>query len=120
MDEDIYLMPCNIQMVIILTTHFLTLDTCRPCDLLLWGGISAGCCSERGDEKSYFISVLSEDRSDLVVTSGPRNRRVPGSKPDSTKETPCKRAWWTPNPSGQMLSHWCGAEAWRGGVVLVI
>ncbi|GBO30974.1 hypothetical protein AVEN_212465-1 [Araneus ventricosus] len=27
-------------------------------------------------------------------------RRVPGSKPDSTEEQPCKRVWGTLNPSG--------------------
>ncbi|GBM74306.1 hypothetical protein AVEN_207229-1 [Araneus ventricosus] len=37
----------------------------------------------------------------LVVWFQPRGRRVPGSKPDSTEEPPCKRAWCMPNPSGR-------------------
>ncbi|GBM40023.1 hypothetical protein AVEN_250496-1 [Araneus ventricosus] len=39
-------------------------------------------------------------RGGLVVRSPPRDRRVPDSKPDFTKEPPCKRVWHTSNPSG--------------------
>ncbi|GBL89048.1 hypothetical protein AVEN_255191-1 [Araneus ventricosus] len=60
----------------------------------------------------------------LVVSSRLRGRRVPGSKPDSTEEPPCKWVWCTLNPSGPNFLVWCGAEVRRGGasssVVLVI
>ncbi|GBN93735.1 hypothetical protein AVEN_145381-1 [Araneus ventricosus] len=39
-------------------------------------------------------------RGGLIVRPRPRRRRVPGSKPDSTEEPPCKRFWCTLNPSG--------------------
>ncbi|GBO43466.1 hypothetical protein AVEN_242382-1, partial [Araneus ventricosus] len=42
------------------------------------------------------------------------DRRIPGSKPDSTEDPPCM------GPvarsiirSGQTSSRWCGAEVWR-------
>ncbi|GBO06198.1 hypothetical protein AVEN_35138-1 [Araneus ventricosus] len=43
-----------------------------------------------------------------VSTSG---RRGPGSKPDSTQKTPCKRVRRTLNPSGQNVLPlvWCGS-----------
>ncbi|GBN28263.1 hypothetical protein AVEN_235231-1 [Araneus ventricosus] len=52
-----------------------------------------------------------------MVRSRSQDRRVPGSKPDSTKEPPFKRVWCMLNPSGPnvLLLVWCGAEAWRGG-----
>ncbi|GBL90533.1 hypothetical protein AVEN_179452-1 [Araneus ventricosus] len=45
-------------------------------------------------------------RSGLVVRSRPRGWRVPGLKPDSTEELPCKRAWCTPN---LLQLVWCGS-----------
>ncbi|GBM98861.1 hypothetical protein AVEN_44867-1 [Araneus ventricosus] len=34
-----------------------------------------------------------------MVRSRPRGARVPGSKPDSIEEPPCKRVWCTLNPT---------------------
>ncbi|GBO04771.1 hypothetical protein AVEN_138629-1 [Araneus ventricosus] len=39
-------------------------------------------------------------RGCLVVRSRLQGQRVPGSKPDSIQELPCKRVWCTINPSG--------------------
>ncbi|GBO38253.1 hypothetical protein AVEN_76958-1 [Araneus ventricosus] len=64
-------------------------------------------------------------RSGLVVRSRPRDRRVAGSKSDSTEDPqsmgPAARQIIR---RGQMSSRWCGVEVWRrgasSGVVLVI
>ncbi|GBM00994.1 hypothetical protein AVEN_55507-1 [Araneus ventricosus] len=50
-------------------------------------------------------------RDGLVVRSRPRGRRVPCSKPDSTKEPSRKRVWCTLNPSGPnpLPPVWCGS-----------
>ncbi|GBN36102.1 hypothetical protein AVEN_152058-1 [Araneus ventricosus] len=47
----------------------------------------------------------------LVVRSGHRGQRIPGAKPDWTKEPPCKRVWCTLNPSGPNVLPlvWCGS-----------
>ncbi|GBN66171.1 hypothetical protein AVEN_177699-1 [Araneus ventricosus] len=37
----------------------------------------------------------------MLARSRLRSQGVPGSKPDSTKELPCKRVWCTLNPSGR-------------------
>ncbi|GBM39238.1 hypothetical protein AVEN_43640-1 [Araneus ventricosus] len=53
-----------------------------------------------------------------------RVQRVPGSKPDSTKEPPCKWVWCTSNPSEPNVLPlvWCGSVEWdaSSGVVFVI
>ncbi|GBM71090.1 hypothetical protein AVEN_146305-1 [Araneus ventricosus] len=66
-------------------------------------------------------------RGGLVIRSRPRDRRVPGLKPDSTEEPPCKWVWCTLNPSAPHVLPlvWCESlERERGGassdVVLVI
>ncbi|GBM09914.1 hypothetical protein AVEN_2875-1 [Araneus ventricosus] len=48
-------------------------------------------------------------RSGLVARSPPRDRRVPGPKPESTEDPPCKWARYTLNPSGPTVLPlvWC-------------
>ncbi|GBM92883.1 hypothetical protein AVEN_205215-1 [Araneus ventricosus] len=53
-------------------------------------------------------------RGGLVVRSRPRDRRAPGSKPDSTEDPP----YMGPTTRQIILSvqtpfRWCGAEVWR-------
>ncbi|GBM49041.1 hypothetical protein AVEN_120644-1, partial [Araneus ventricosus] len=49
-------------------------------------------------------------RGGLVVKSRLRGRRVPGSKPDSTKDPPCMEPVIS---NGQPSFRWCGVEVWR-------
>ncbi|GBN35132.1 hypothetical protein AVEN_133859-1 [Araneus ventricosus] len=53
--------------------------------------------------------TLPYSQARLVVRSRLRDQRVPGSKPDSTEEPPCKRVWCTFNPSGPNVLPlvWC-------------
>ncbi|GBM50046.1 hypothetical protein AVEN_172927-1 [Araneus ventricosus] len=60
-------------------------------------------------------NMLQGGRGGLVVRSRHRDRRIAGSKPDSTEDPSCMG----PVASqfiriGEAPSHWCGAEAWRG------
>ncbi|GBM01976.1 hypothetical protein AVEN_269576-1 [Araneus ventricosus] len=55
--------------------------------------------------------IILNGLSGLVVRSQPLDRRVPGLKPNSTEEPPCKRVWYTLNPWGPNVLPlvWCGS-----------
>ncbi|GBO35475.1 hypothetical protein AVEN_60485-1, partial [Araneus ventricosus] len=58
---------------------------------------------------------IAGGRCGLVIRSRPRDRRVAGSKPDSTEDPPCMGTIARQIiRSGQTSSRWCSAEVWRG------
>ncbi|GBO32935.1 hypothetical protein AVEN_85383-1, partial [Araneus ventricosus] len=59
-------------------------------------------------------------RGGLVLRSRPRDRRVAGSKPNSTEDPPCMGTIAHQiMRSGPTSSRWCGAEVWRGALARV-
>ncbi|GBN26961.1 hypothetical protein AVEN_239638-1 [Araneus ventricosus] len=67
--------------------------------------------------KQYIFLACTRGRSGLVVRSRPRDRRVAGSKPDSTEDPLCMEPVARQIiRSGQTSSCWCGAEAWPAQV----
>ncbi|GBL94649.1 hypothetical protein AVEN_83968-1 [Araneus ventricosus] len=101
-----------------------------PMYFFLWRYLKQQCRSKlsvqtvRGSRKQNpspnYIEIHARERypghGGLMVRSRPRDRRVAGSKPDSTKYPPCMGPVASQIiRSGQMSSRWRGAGAWRRG-----